>query len=199
MEQTKGAVPLTGSGASALHGASVTDSTAAIQRRERFQILQSFTEELDLLAIDLSALGLTPAEAEANVTAFCRRLLPVVGEVGVRVDRVSLRHLYGKPPVQRTPHATVSQILQEDGVRPHLSGYTYLCDAILIVAEDSSHRRDMMGLYNQIALQHKTTASRVGRGIRHAVGTSEAAGDQNGRLPNSMYIARVAERLRNGI
>ena len=198
MRDSNSAAPALG-GAQRMNTQSVADSTALHQRRDRQQILQSFGDELDQLVADLSAWGLTQEEAETNVTAFVRRMLPVLGEVGVWVDRASLRQMYGKPAVQRTAHTLVAQILQTDGIHMRLSGYTYLCEAIARVAEDRGRLRDMMGLYSDVALQHGTTASRVERAIRHAIATSDAAGDRHGRLPNSEYIARVAERLRVGI
>jgi hypothetical protein len=62
------------------------------------------------------------------------------------------------------------ELLRDIGVSPHLVGYTYLCDAIERAATDPEITRAMTkGLYSAVATAHNTTASRVERGMRHAI------------------------------
>ncbi len=56
------------------------------------------------------------------------------------------------------------------GIPPHISGYHYLREAIVLVAEDFNRIATMMnGVYKPIAYKNESTVSRVERSMRHAV------------------------------
>ncbi|MFO7273574.1 MAG: sporulation transcription factor Spo0A [Symbiobacteriaceae bacterium] len=104
----------------------------------------------------------------------------------------------------------VHALLRSLGIPPHLKGYRYLGDAVLLVLQQP----ELLGavtkdLYPAIARSNGTTASRVERAIRHAIGMAWDRGrDQLQRLvrrsgesapakpTNSEFIAAVADRLR---
>lgn len=101
--------------------------------------------------------------------------------------------------------------LQDIGVPAHLVGYEYLKSALSICMDDPAAIRAMTtGLYPAIAKTHDTSASKVERGIRHAIevcwercdistlakvfGPIVAARIK--RPANSEFIAVLAEQLR---
>jgi two-component system response regulator (stage 0 sporulation protein A) len=105
----------------------------------------------------------------------------------------------------------VTVIIQEIGIPPHIKGYRYLREAILLVV----NRVELLGsitkeLYPTIARNHATTPSRVERAIRHAIEVAWSRGNQEvlqglfghtvnrdrGKPTNSEFIAMVADRLR---
>ncbi len=66
--------------------------------------------------------------------------------------------------------AEVTNLIRDFGVPVNLSGYRYLRDAIIMVVKDSGLLDYVTkSLYPVIAKEHKTTASRVERSIRHAI------------------------------
>ena len=120
---------------------------------------------------------------------------------GTKVQLLPVRHL----------DIEVTNIIHEIGIPAHIKGYLYLRDAIIMVIE----RVDLLSgvtkeLYPAIALQYKTTPSRVERAIRHAIEVAWSRGNvdvinsifghtvnrDRGKPTNSEFIAMVADRLR---
>lgn len=105
----------------------------------------------------------------------------------------------------------ISKILKDLGVSPDLVGYRYLREAIQMVMEDDTllYMRVTKELYPTIAKKFETTASRVERGMRHAIETSALRVDlelsqdifgntlspSSGKLTNSQFIACIADHL----
>lgn len=101
----------------------------------------------------------------------------------------------------------LASILQGLGILPNVKGYTYLKESILLAAGD----RELLDgitkrLYPAVARRCKTTAPRVERAMRHAIGTAWERGDgaswryyfgtNGGRRPTSSeLIALLADRL----
>lgn len=101
----------------------------------------------------------------------------------------------------------LAAILQGLGILPNVKGYTYLKESILLAADD----RELLDgitkrLYPAVARRCKTTAPRVERAMRHAIGTAWERGDgaswryyfgtNGGRRPTSSeLIALLADRL----
>lgn len=101
----------------------------------------------------------------------------------------------------------LAAILQGLGILPNVKGYTYLKESILLAAGD----RELLDgitkrLYPTVARRCKTTAPRVERAMRHAIGTAWERGDgaswryyfgaNGGRRPTSSeLIALLADRL----
>lgn len=105
----------------------------------------------------------------------------------------------------------ITLALQEIGVPAHLVGYEYLKSALSICIDDPTAIRAMTtGLYPAIAETHSTTASKVERGIRHAIETcwdrcsistlanifGPVVGARKKRPANAEFIAALAEHLR---
>ena len=105
----------------------------------------------------------------------------------------------------------VTNVMHEIGISAHIKGYQYIREAILMVVEDVS----LLGavtkeLYPGIAKKHDTVASRVERGIRHAIELAWERGrtDTLKRIfgysmnidrqkpTNSEFIALLADKFR---
>ncbi|MDQ7092556.1 sporulation transcription factor Spo0A [Desulfosporosinus sp. PR] len=105
----------------------------------------------------------------------------------------------------------VTRIIQQVGVPPHLKGYQYLREAILMVVEEISLLDAFTKeLYPKVALKYHTTPIRVERGIRRAIerawdrGNTQSVNRLFGytvnmgrsKPTNSKLIAIVADKLR---
>lgn len=107
--------------------------------------------------------------------------------------------------------ANITTIIHEIGVPAHIKGYQYLREAITMVFNDI----ELLGaitktLYPSIAVQFKTTPSRVERAIRHAIEVAWTRGNidsisqlfgytvniSKSKPTNSEFIAMVADKLR---
>ncbi|WP_081776990.1 sporulation transcription factor Spo0A [Exiguobacterium undae] len=85
----------------------------------------------------------------------------------------------------------VGTTLREIGIAPHIKGFTYLKDAVLMVLE----REDLLGLitkelYPMIAKKHQTTSSRVERAMRHAIKSAW----KEGMSENSLFAGRIEQQ-----
>ncbi|MCT4780053.1 MULTISPECIES: sporulation transcription factor Spo0A [Exiguobacterium] len=101
----------------------------------------------------------------------------------------------------------VGTTLREIGIAPHIKGFTYLKDAVLMVLE----REDLLGLitkelYPMIAKKHQTTSSRVERAMRHAIKSAWKEGmsehvlftgriEQQKGPKNSEFISYVSNHM----
>jgi len=101
----------------------------------------------------------------------------------------------------------VISLLKKMGVPPHVLGYTYLQDAIILVYEDESYIHNLVKkLYPAVAKMHGTTGTRVERAIRHAMESTYKEGDlklleeifntQNKKPINSYAIATLVEYIK---
>ena len=63
-----------------------------------------------------------------------------------------------------------TKLLRKMGIPPHISGYHYLREAIVLVAEDFNRINTMMNsVYKPIAYKNESTIARVERSMRHAI------------------------------
>ncbi|MBU6145171.1 MAG: sporulation transcription factor Spo0A [Paenibacillaceae bacterium] len=107
--------------------------------------------------------------------------------------------------------AMITSVIHDVGVPAHIKGYQYLRDAIMLVYNHIELLSAVTkSLYPQIALTHRTTASRVERAIRHAIEVAWTRGNvemitkifgytvsvHKGKPTNSEFIAMVADKLR---
>ena len=96
-------------------------------------------------------------------------------------------------------------------IGPHIKGYHYLRDAILMAIEDMDVLNAVTKvLYPTVAKMHQTTASRVERAIRHAIEVAWSRGKLDtldelfgytvnggkGKPTNSEFIALIADTIR---
>jgi two-component system, response regulator, stage 0 sporulation protein A len=107
--------------------------------------------------------------------------------------------------------ARITRIMHDIGVPAHIKGYLYIREAIEMVVMDVDLLRAVTKeLYPSIATKHKTTASRVERGIRHAIDVASTRGNattinnlfghslavDKTKPTNSQFIAIIADKLR---
>jgi len=107
--------------------------------------------------------------------------------------------------------ADITFIMHEIGIPPHIKGYQYLREAIMMVVHDIRLLNAITKeLYPSIAEKYNTTASRVERAIRHAIEVAWSRGrietinklfgytvhEQKGKPTNGEFIAMVADKLR---
>jgi len=107
--------------------------------------------------------------------------------------------------------ARITEVLHKIGVPPHIKGFQYIREAILMVYEDSNCLSKVTKIiYPGIAEKFDTTASRVERAIRNAIEIAINRGNpdyiqkyfghslsaKKNKLTNSEFIALVAEKLR---
>lgn len=105
----------------------------------------------------------------------------------------------------------ITQKIKEIGVPPHIKGFLYIKEAVSLVLENPDNLNKVTkSLYPGIADNFDTTAARVERSIRHAIGItwtgnrishiSKTIGyseEQLGSKPsNSRFIAMVADAIR---
>lgn len=105
----------------------------------------------------------------------------------------------------------VTDIIHEIGVPAHIKGYIYLREAISMVVNDMGLMSAVTKqLYPSIAKKYNTTANRVERAIRHAIGVACSRGNtetintlfgcimHNGKVKptNSEFIATIADKIR---
>ena len=105
----------------------------------------------------------------------------------------------------------VTHLLHDLGVPPHIKGYQYLKDAIMMVAEAPEIINAVTKtLYPTIATMNSTSSSRVERAIRHAISVTWRKGNSRlmndmfaytirsgaGKPTNSEFVAILAEKIR---
>src|SRR5665648_702143 len=154
-------------------------------------ILKPF--DLDILSKRIRSL--TQDLSTAAPAQFSSSASPIVTTVGSERNLVS----------------EVTTVMHQIGIPAHVKGYQYIREAILMVVEDVS----LLGaitkeLYPGIAKKYDTAASRVERGIRHAIELAWERGNTdtlkhifgysmniNPQKPtNSEFIAILADKFR---
>lgn len=101
-----------------------------------------------------------------------------------RTDAVMerMRQLQQGGPLQPVKYQSletlVTAVIHEIGVPAHIKGYQYLREAIMIAVHDMDVINAVTKvLYPEVAQRFGTTASRVERAIRHAIGSGLGRGD----------------------
>lgn len=125
------------------------------------------------------------------------------------VASTSRRRLLGGAMVE----SRIYFALIEVGIARRLDGFDYLKEAIMLCLEDVDYQNNLSKrLYPAIARQYNTSATCVERSIRHAVETAWLRGrlsvlqrefgntidSERGKPTNSEFIARMADKMRNG-
>lgn len=118
---------------------------------------------------------------------------------------------YAASPISLDLASMAQDLLTKLGVPSHLKGYRYLVTGLQMMVEDPTVADAVTKrLYPEIAAVHGTTASRVERGVRHAIETIWDNGDledleeyfgrsvsyYKGRPTNSAFMVRSADLLR---
>lgn len=101
----------------------------------------------------------------------------------------------------------VSETIKKIGVPPHIKGYNYLRESIMMSIYDPSNLQYITkNLYPGIAKRYNSTVTSVERAIRHAIATAwdrnrtdvitEMFGYNNAKPTNSEFIATFADNFR---
>jgi len=113
----------------------------------------------------------------------------------------------GAGPVE----ATVTHAIHRIGIPPHIRGYHYVREAILMVLKDMTLLKAVTTrLYPLIADKYGTRPTRVERALRHAIEVAWSRGDmeaiqeyfgftvnsEKGKPTNSEFIAMIADRIK---
>ena len=136
-----------------------------------------------------------------------------------RISELMMRYQKGQWPDSDCPvdradndlKVTITDILHQIGVPAHIKGYHYLRSAIMLsIKQPEIINAVTKKLYPSIAEEHKTSASRVERAIRHAIEVAWDRGDvdvlnsyfgytihnSKGKPTNSEFIAMISDKLR---
>jgi len=101
----------------------------------------------------------------------------------------------------------VADLIKRMGVPPHILGYNYVQEAVILVYEDEEYMHNIIKkLYPEIAKKYGTTGSRVERAIRNAFKSAYTKGNpkvledvfktKEHRLVNSYAIASIVEYIK---
>jgi len=105
----------------------------------------------------------------------------------------------------------VRTLLRFLGFLPHLKGYYYLADAVLLVARSQKYSRELATVvYPEVAKRYGATPEAVERAVRNAIDVAWLRGqtdiqyaffgntidEERGKPTNGALIARLAEALR---
>lgn len=108
-------------------------------------------------------------------------------------------------------YLAVTRALKQIGAPPHLDGYKYVREAIILVVKDSENLDGITkGLYWKVANMFGRTPSQVERAIRHLVESiydrcdyeilykmfANTVSPRRGKPVNSEFIALIAENVR---
>lgn len=176
-----------------MDGLEVLDHRRTWQKTPKFLILSSFpVERVARLGINHVSdyLMLKPCKLDAVV----KRLRQMAQAGAPAADERDLK-------------AAITAVFYQIGIPPHIKGYQYLREAVLLAVADMSILNGITKvLYPQIAKSYQTTPSRVERAIRHAIEMAWSdvssttfhrlfSGEGHGKPTNSAFIARIADEL----
>lgn len=112
--------------------------------------------------------------------------------------------------IQESLYKTVTKMMHEIGVPPHIQGFQYLRKAIIMAVENPKVMEGVTKvLYPGVAKEFETTSSRVERALRHAIEVAWDRGDievleryfgntvspAKGKPTNSEFIAMLADYI----
>jgi len=184
-----------------LDGIGVLENLAGTGKRPKVIMLTAFGQEsVTRRSVELGADYFILKPFDFNM--LVDRIRQLTSEVSI--------HQYVQKTKTRDLDTDVTNIMHEMGVPPHVKGYHYLREAILMAYNDIS----LLGaltkeLYPMIAENFKTTPSKVERAIRHAIQLACDRGNvkminnyfgynmniDRGKPTNGQFISTIADRL----
>ena len=141
-----------------------------------------------------------------DADTFMKRLNELVG-----VEGSSNKPQPYKSPNRILYYQEATNILKKMGMPPHVNGYQYLREAVILVVEDFRRINTIMSdVYGPVAQNFSSTIPRVERAMRHAIEVTwnrcrvdvieEIFGNtvdlKKDKPSNSEFIARVADRIK---
>ena len=186
-----------------LDGLGVLEALRKLERRPRVLMLTAFGQE-----------GLIQRASNLGADYYIMKPfdIPTLFErVRQIADPASVATAFQQERRRQQIERHVAQQLSILGVPPHFKGYTYLKDAVTLVALDP----DLLGavttkLYPAVARMRKSSPEKVERAIRHAIESTWVRGNldsierlfsysidaNKGKPTNSSFIARLADHVR---
>ncbi|MFZ5975859.1 MAG: sporulation transcription factor Spo0A [Bacillota bacterium] len=148
-----------------------------------------------------------------DFSLIIQRILELCGSTQVLPDkRVRTIRSFDENNIRsESVEAMVTVAIQRIGIPPHIRGYQYVRDAILMVVHDMSLLKAVTTqLYPRIAAKYDTLPTRVERALRHAIEVAWTRGDmeaiqeyfgftvnsEKGKPTNSEFIAMIADRIK---
>lgn len=137
----------------------------------------------------------------------------VINETGeVQISKNGREYIqeFMEVPVNRKMEEKVTTIMHEIGIPANIKGYKHIRTAVIYAIQKPSVLEAITKeLYPDIAKMYQTTASRVERAIRHAIGVAWDRGkpemldkffgytvsDMKGKPTNSEFIAMIVDHL----
>lgn len=145
-----------------------------------------------------------------NIKMLTKEELKYLESVDPFLENPLLKRKSRKNDINIDVDKRLMDILLTLGISAHLQGYQYLRDSIKIIMHNPEYLNSITKkLYPIIAERHDTTASRVERGIRHALEVSFCKGKmiylnnifglevlrKDERPTNSEFVALLADKL----
>ncbi len=143
-----------------------------------------------------------------DADTFIKRLNELVGVEGKGSSRSNRPY---KSPNRILYYQEATNILKKMGMPPHVNGYQFLREAVILVVEDFRRINTIMSdVYGPVAQKFTSTIPRVERAMRHAIEVTwnrcrvdvieEIFGNtvdlKKDKPSNSEFIARVADRIK---
>ena len=177
-----------------------------LDRQPRFIILSALAlERVTHLAVELGAeyYFIKPFDTRLVI----QRIIELSGSVQKENDR---ERVVFSASMYDSLEAVVTMVIRRIGIPPHIRGYKYMRDAIVMVVHDMTLLKAITTqLYPRIAEKYDTRPTRVERALRHAIEVAWTRGDvdaiqeyfgytvdsEKGKPTNSEFIAMIADRV----
>lgn len=178
-------------------------------QKPRFVVLSALAlDRVTHLAVELGAeyYFVKPFDTEMVI----RRILELFGDGKGQREEDGRAGVASNAPACDSLEAVVTLAIQRIGIPPHIRGYKYVRDAIMMVVNDISLLKAVTTqLYPRIADKYETLPTRVERALRHAIEVAWTRGDvdaiqeyfgftvdsEKGKPTNSEFIAMIADRI----
>jgi two-component system, response regulator, stage 0 sporulation protein A len=194
-----------------LDGLGVLESINSTQMAKKPQIIMLSAIGQEKVTKKAIALGaeyfiVKPFDLEVLVS----RIRQLMGSNSGSVIRSNNVNIPKNAYASRSLEEEVTSIMNEIGIPPHIKGYRFIRDAVMMVVNDNNIINSITKiLYPSVARDHKTTPSRVERAIRHAIEVAWSRGKvdkinsifgytvnlEKGKPTNSEFVAMVADML----
>lgn len=135
-------------------------------------------------------------------TILFSKTLKLLSHTNWRTKKIGMRREKGN---NMDPEILVTNIILSLGIPPHINGYGYLREAVLIYYNTNAKISITKNVYPVIAKRNKSTAMCVERSIRHAISVAWNMSIKNGKQKmckidnkkptNAKFIALILNKL----
>ena len=199
---------------SQLDGLGVMECTNQLQqsKKPRFVVVSALAlDRITQMAVELGAeyYFVKPFDFSLIIRRVLELFSNTKANANIRSDR--MRTFYENNTGFESIESMVTLAIQRIGIPPHIRGYQYVRDAIMMVVQDISLLKAVTTqLYPRIAQKYDTLPTRVERALRHAIEVAWTRGDmeaiqeyfgftvnsEKGKPTNSEFIAMIADRIK---